>query len=72
MNIFIEQFKEVLEVEDKEIKMSDVFREYEEWDSLAYLSLIALYDEEYNIQIEESDFQKLKTVEDLYKVTKKQ
>lgn len=72
MNIFIEQFKEVLEVEDKEIKMSDVFREYEEWNSLAYLSLIALYDEEYNIQIEESDFQKLKTVEDLYKVTKKQ
>lgn len=71
MNDFIEKIKEVLEVEEKEIKMSDFFREYEEWNSLAYLSLVALFDEEYDIQIEESDFQKFKTVEDLYNATKK-
>lgn len=71
MNEFIEQLKEVLEIEGRELKMSDKFREYDEWNSLAYLSLIAFYDEEYDIQLEESEFEKLKTIEDLYFATKR-
>ncbi len=67
---FIEQLKEVLEIEDRELNPSDEFRDYDEWDSLAYLSVIAFYDEEYDIQIEEADFKKLRTVEDLYNATK--
>lgn len=63
---FIELIKDVLEIEDREISMSDKFREYEEWNSLAYLSIIAMLDEEYNCQIEEVDFRKLQTIEDLY------
>ena len=38
---FIELIKDVLEIEDREINMNDNFREYEEWSSLAYLSVIA-------------------------------
>ena len=41
---FIELIKEVLEIEDREINMGDKFREYEEWSSLAYLSVIAILD----------------------------
>lgn len=67
---FIEQLKEVLEIEDRELNPTDEFRDYDEWDSLAYLSVIAFYDEEYDIQIEEADFKKLRTVEDLYNATK--
>lgn len=63
---FIENLKEALEIEGREIEMNDVFRDYDEWDSLAYLSVIAMYDDEYDVQIEEAEFKKLITVEDLY------
>ena len=63
---FIELIKDVLEIEDREINMNDNFREYEEWSSLAYLSVIAMLDEEYDCQIEEGDFRKLQTIGDLY------
>lgn len=63
---FIELMKDVLEIEDRDINMGDKFREYEEWNSLAYLSVIAMLDEEYDCQIEEADFRNLQTLEDLY------
>jgi acyl carrier protein len=65
MEKFIDLLKEALERED-EIKMEDNFREYDEWSSIAYLSIIAFIDDEYDTQIEEADFRKLKTVQDLY------
>lgn len=68
---FIEKLSEVLEIEDCEINPTDIFRDYDEWDSLAYLSVIAYLDEEFDIQIEEAEFKKLITVEDLYNITVK-
>lgn len=65
MEKFIENFAEALEREGV-IKMEDEFRSYEEWSSIAYLSLIAMMDDEYETQIEEADFKKLKTVQDIY------
>ena len=65
MDKFIEKFAEAIEREG-EIKMEDEFRTYEEWSSIVYLSIIAMMDEEYDVQIEQADFQKLKTVQDLY------
>lgn len=62
---FIAKLKEILEIEDRELNLTDEFRTYEEWNSLAYLSVIALFDEEYDIQIEEAEFKKLRTVADL-------
>ncbi len=67
---FIEKLKEAIEIEDREINMSDEFRTYEEWSSLAYLSVIAMLDEEYSVQIEEEEFKKLRTVGDLFQATK--
>ncbi|MBR5033742.1 MAG: acyl carrier protein [Bacteroidales bacterium] len=65
MEKFIELFAEAIERED-EVKMEDEFRDYDEWSSIAYLSVIAMLDEEYGIQIEESEFKKLRTVKALY------
>ena len=65
MEKFIELFAEAIEREN-EIKMEDEFREYDEWSSLAYLSIIAFMDDEYDTQIEEADFKKLRTVQDIY------
>ena len=65
MERFIALFAEAIEREN-EIKMEDFFRDYDEWSSIAYLSVIAMMDEEYDVQIEEADFKKLKTVQELY------
>ena len=68
---FIELFKEALEMED-EVKMEDEFREYDVWDSLTYLSVIAMMDDEYDVQIEEAEFKKLRTVQDLFNACTKE
>jgi acyl carrier protein len=65
MEKFIELFAEALERED-EIRMEDEFRNYDEWSSIAYLSVIAMMDEEYDVQMEEADFKKLRTVQAVY------
>ena len=63
---FLEVLKEVFEMEDQEINMEDTFRDYDEWDSLTHLSLIAMLDDEYDLQIEEIEFKKIETVQDLF------
>ena len=65
MEKFIELFAEAIEREG-EIKVEDNFRDYDEWSSIAYLSVIAMMDAEYDTQIEEADFKKLRTVQDIY------
>jgi acyl carrier protein len=61
---FIQAFKEAIEREG-DINLEDAFRNYEEWGSLAYLSVLAMIDENYGVQIELDDFKKLVTVRDL-------
>lgn len=63
---FIERFRESLQLEHRDIHMDDEFREYEEWDSLAYLSLIAMLDEDYDLRLEEAEFRELRTVGQVY------
>lgn len=70
MEKFIDLLREALERED-EIKMEDTFRDYDEWNSLAYLSIIAFLDDEYDVQIEEAEFKQLKTVQDIYNAVSK-
>lgn len=64
--IFIEKFIETVEIESvPNVDENTKFRELEEWNSLAVLSVIVLLDEEYGIQIENSDFKKLNTIGDI-------
>ena len=67
---FLQKFKEVLEVTDRNLSLTDKFRSYEEWDSLAFLSLIAMIDEEYDVIIDGKDFKQLETVEDIIQAVK--
>jgi len=62
---FINLFSETLEIEDVQLTTETIFRELEQWDSLAYLSVIAMIDEEFDIQIEGAKFKELKTIGDL-------
>ena len=66
INDFIEKFAEAVEVDDITTLNADtVFRDLDEWSSLSYLSVIAMLDEEYDIQIENAEFRNLKTIGDI-------
>ena len=62
---FIELFKETLEIKEDTLQLDTKFRELEQWDSLAFLSVIAMIDEEYDVIIEGNDFKKLITIGDV-------
>ena len=64
MEKFLESLIEVFERDG--IKPDDEFRNYEEWDSLAYLSVIAMIDENYDIVITGEEFEKLNKILDIY------
>lgn len=65
---FIEKFAEALDIDDfSMIEGETEFRSLPEWDSLAYLSVIAMLDEEYDVLIENATFKKLKTINDIIK-----
>jgi len=63
-------FREAMDNDDLEIELTDTFRDYDDWDSLAYLSMIAALDEEFGVEIENEEFEKLETVEDLLEAIK--
>jgi len=64
MNVqeFIEKFAEAIDIDAADLKAETEFRNLDEWDSVAYISVIAMMDEEYDIQIEMSQFKQLKTL----------
>ena len=69
MKVEIEEFLEILEdVFEKEISemnINDNFKNYEEWDSLALLSLIATVNDEYDIILSNSDIDSFNTIGDI-------
>jgi acyl carrier protein len=63
---FLAQVKDTLEITDREINFTDNFKEYDEWDSLNLLSIIAMIDEEYGVIIDSNAMSKINTIEELY------
>jgi len=66
-----EQLEDILEVDAGTIKISDAFRDFENWDSMANLSVIAMLDDSFGVHIASQDFKSLITVEDLITEVKK-
>ncbi len=64
---FITALAEALEMEESEIKMENKFREYENYDSLSELSILAMLDSDFDIELEMTEYNTYTTVEDLYK-----
>jgi len=65
LNQIITLIAECLERNASQISGTDQFREYEEWDSLAYLSVIAQIDDDFGIVVPVEDFRTCRTVQDL-------
>jgi len=68
---FFEQLKEIFELNAGEININDKFRDYEKWDSLTALTVIAMLESEFGIVLESREFNKLITVGDLLSEVKK-
>jgi acyl carrier protein len=64
MNEFLKQVAGILEVE--QIKETDELKAFPQWDSLSVLSVIALLDASYGVNLRAADFGPVKTVADLW------
>ena len=61
----INSLAEALEIESSTIKVEDQFRDYETYSSLTELSVLAMLDSEFGIEIEMKEFNNYKSVRDL-------
>ena len=59
---------EALEMDPAMIKLDDYFRDYETYSSLTELSVLAMMDSEFGIEIEMKEFNKYLSVQDLIKL----
>ena len=66
MNEFLKQIATILEVED--VKETDELKAFPQWDSLAVLSVIAMLDSNYGVNLQAADFGPVKSVSDLWNV----
>ena len=71
LNQFIEYFSDLFDETDPNIISATTrFKDLEEWSSLLALSVIAMIDEEYDVEFRGDDIRGSKTVEDLYNIVK--
>jgi acyl carrier protein len=63
---FLDLVKETLEIKDRDIQLSDNFRDFQEWDSLANLSLVAILDDEFGIVIDTERFKQMTTLQEVF------
>ncbi len=67
---FCEKLADVFETD--EVKLEDVLKDFEDWDSLSVLSIIAMFDSDYGVTIFAKDIMELKTVKDLLSYIQKE
>ena len=64
MNEFLKKIASILEVDD--VKDTDEFKGFPQWDSLSVLSVIAMLDASYGINLRAADFGPIRTAGDLW------
>jgi acyl carrier protein len=63
---FLEIFADALQKDMDSISLTDKFRDYDEWDSIAVLSVGAAINDEYDLVLPRSIYESFKTVADIY------
>lgn len=64
---FVQEFIEALEIEDASlVQETTVFKDLEEWDSLAALSTISLIGDEFGVTINNKVLRSVETLGELY------
>jgi len=67
---FQEILKEALEADDIQLSFNDVLSDIDTWDSMSRLSLIALLDEHFEVEVSDDEFDEVETIQDLYELVK--
>lgn len=71
INEFVKNFaNEFEETPTEQFTPQTEFRELDEWDSLASLSIISMVDDHYNVTISNDDIKSVKTIEELFELVK--
>jgi acyl carrier protein len=70
MNEFIEKFKEALDIVG-EFDINVELEEFNEWDSMGYISVMSMLDEEYEKEVNANQLKNCKTLADLYELVSK-
>ena len=69
---FIDNFTELFdETDPATITATTRFKDWKEWSSLVALSVIAMIDEEYDVEFRGDDIRGSNTVQDLFNIVKK-
>jgi len=68
---FLDAFKEALELEDESVSFEDILADFDTWDSMSRLSLIALLDEHFEVEVSDAEFDDIDTVQELFELVKK-
>lgn len=69
MNDFISNFADQFdEIDTSSLTPDTKFRDLEEWSSLLALSIMAMIDEEYDVQIKADDMRKSNTIKELFDI----
>ena len=66
MEEFLKKIAEILEVD--EVKGTDEWKAYPQWDSLSVLSVIAMMDSNYGINLRAQEFEHIKTIGELWNI----
>jgi len=66
MNEFLLKIARILEV--GEVKETDDLKAFAQWDSLTVLSVIAMLDADWGVNLRAADFQEVSTAGDLWKL----
>lgn len=69
-NVFLDKIQDLLDCE-QEITMDSVLADIEEWDSLSFVSFLAMANAQYGKKINPKELKKAKTIADLYNFIKK-
>ncbi|MEG0808370.1 MAG: phosphopantetheine-binding protein [Alistipes sp.] len=71
LNTFIENFVAQFDDTDASVFTAETkFHDLDEWSSLLALSIIAMVDEEYDVQLKGDDMRAAQTIEELYAIVK--
>lgn len=69
INEFIEKFADIFDDTDAETLSPDTkFREIDEWSSLTALGVIALADEEFDVELSGIEMRKASTIQELFEL----
>jgi acyl carrier protein len=68
---FLEAVKEALELEEENVSFDDTLSDFDTWDSMSRLSLIALLDEHFEVEVSDAEFDDIDTVQELFNLVEK-